>query len=112
MSLLLPKSRIIRSGSHRRFISKLPCCISGIERQTQAAHIRSGWLGMGIKPSDELCIPLSWKLHAKQHQQSEKKFWEPYGGVERAKELAKELYKVSGDMNQALVIVSIWRNHV
>jgi hypothetical protein len=90
----------IRSEKHRRFIASLPCCVSGLQGQTQAAHIRTQTGGgMGLKPSDIWCIPLSVVEHQRQHnfKGGEKAYWELHGGTEKFKELAKNLWVYSGD---------------
>lgn len=102
-----PKQEIIRDAGHRRFISDLPCCVSGLENNTQAAHIRHGeQAGLGRKPDDRLCTPLSWYFHSIQHKMgSEINFWEPYGGVDKAKQLARDLYAVTGNHDAALKLI-------
>lgn len=100
------KQKPIRSEKHRRFIASLPCCVSGVSGQTQAAHIRSGFFGMGAKPGDDLCVPLSWKEHDRQHKCGERKFWEPYGGIQEAKELAQHLYRFTGNEDMARQLIA------
>ena len=55
-------------GKHR-------CLITGAE-MPDGAHIRHGFYGMGIKPGDDLIIPLAHRLHAEQHQVGEERFWD------------------------------------
>ena len=89
------KTKRFRSENYRRWIASLPCLVSKIEGRTQCAHIRSGLSGgMGLKPGDNWCVPLSWSEHARQHQRGERKFWEEYGGVLRAKETATALFEI------------------
>jgi hypothetical protein len=89
------KTAPIRSEKHRRYIASLPCCVSGLEGSTQAAHVRSGTNGgMGMKPSDEFCVPLSFEEHARQHRLGERIYW---AGPEIAIRLAKDLYAVTGN---------------
>lgn len=108
--MLIPKNKPIRSERHRRFIASLCCVVSGA-RDVQAAHIRTGNLcGVGMKPSDEVCIPLSCREHALQHEIGEVNYWKPYGGVERATGLAKALYGVSGNREAAMELIIQWRN--
>ncbi len=88
---------MIRSKKHLRFIASLPCITTGLEGSTQAAHIRSGFYGLGIKPDDSLVVPLSWQEHARQHSEGEGVFWLDFGGVQRAKDFAVRLYENTGD---------------
>jgi len=76
----------------------------------QAAHIRDGCFSAGMKPCDSLCVPLNWAEHARQHREGEQDFWEAYGGIERAKKLAKDLYKVSGNYDAAIELIREFRN--
>lgn len=108
--MLIPKNKPIRSRKHRFFIASLPCVITGAH-DVQAAHLRfQNGGGMGLKPSDEYCLPLSCLEHALQHKMGEVKYWEQYGGIERAKKLAKDLYRVSGDREAAMELIIQWRN--
>ena len=92
--MLIPKINPKRSRAYRQWIASLPCAVTGA-RDVQAAHIRSGTLGgMGFKPSDKWCVPLSVNSHRLQHAVGEEKFWAQYGGIERAKELAQDLYEI------------------
>lgn len=97
-----PKLPKLKNEKHRRFIASLQCCVSGIQGRTQCAHIRSGNAGMGMKSPDFYCVPLSVEMHQLQGEIGEQKFWEPYGGIERAKELAAVLWVVSGNTDMAL----------
>lgn len=107
--MLIPKKEYIRDNRHRKFIASLPCCVSG-NVETQAAHIRSNnGGGMGLKPCDSQCVPLSWIEHARQHTHGEEIFWKPYGGIEKAKQLASDLYAVSGDLEAGKKLVREFR---
>lgn len=110
MSLLIPKHNYIDDIKHRKWIANLPCIISGSD-EVQAAHIRSGnKAGLGKKPSDDCIVPLSCTLHTEQHSMSEVKFWDRYGGIDKATALAKELYTVTGDNIEGLTAIARWRN--
>lgn len=104
--MMLPKQDRKREPKHRAWIASLPCCVSGIHGETQAAHISSGRASMGMKQSDHSCVPLSWQEHAKQHSMSEIKYWEPHGGIEKAKGLANALAVKSGDTDYALMLLA------
>lgn len=106
--MLIPKQNRIRSEKHRRFIASLPCCVSGAA-DVQCAHIRAGCYSAGFKPGDNLCVPLSCYQHDKQGKMGELPFWEQYGGIEKAKELAKALYAISGDREAAIQLLIEFR---
>jgi len=76
----------------------------------QCAHIRRGLAGgIGFKPSDVRCVPLSCAQHTLQGEIGEVKFWYPYGGWERAVVLAKALYDISGNTEKAIILINEWR---
>jgi len=102
------KQEIIRSEKHRRFIASLPCCVTGL-KNCQAAHIRSGCYSMGMKPCDSLTVPLHWQEHNRQHVFGEETFWLPFGGIEAAKKLAKDLYTNTGDYIKCCEIIGAFR---
>lgn len=101
----------VRDEKHRRWVASLPCCVSGAQGQSQAAHIRHRNAGMGMKSSDNYCLPLSWQEHTIQHNFSggEVGYWEQYGGIEKAKELANALYLKTGDTDYAFVLIGRFR---
>lgn len=107
------KKKPFRSEKYRRWIAGLPCCATSIEGSTQCAHIRHGLLGgVGLKPSDEWCVPLAWQSHDTQHRIGEKNFWALFGGVDKAKELAQELYRIYQEDdrdNKALIALERFR---
>jgi hypothetical protein len=68
--------------------------------EVQCAHIRAGTFGgMGLKPSDSMCVPLCVKCHSRQHSEGERVFWGV--NLEAAKELASALFLRTGDQNEA-----------
>ncbi len=98
----------IRDVKHRRWIASLPCCVTGVSGYSQAAHIRHGHAGgLGLKPSDDLCVPLHFMSHATQHRVGEVEYWGDR--LEAAKKLAKDLYAVSGDTMAALRLIAGFR---
>lgn len=103
------KQKRIRDKKHLKFIASLPCCVSGAHGITQAAHIRHGVSGIGIKPCDRLTVPLSYIMHDRQHQIGELKFWGDIDGIEKSKNLAMDLYEISGDRNSALILIAKFR---
>lgn len=107
--MLIPKENRIRDKKYRKWIASLPCCISGVVGMTQAAHIRHGCLSAGMKPCDSLCVPLSYIMHDRQHKTSELSFWSGENGIERAKQLAKRLYEIRFNTEQALIEIARFR---
>lgn len=105
---MLKESRI-RDKKHLKFIASLPCCVSG-HTDVQAAHIRNGCLSCGMKPSDSKTVPLYWKEHLKQHETSEKKYWESFGGVEKALLLASFLYENTGNKEACLSYINKFKS--
>lgn len=96
-----------RDPKHLKFIRSLPCCITGLRGMVEAAHIRSGTDGgMGLKPSDCWTVPLTHAQHYKQHQVGERRFWDD---LDRARQLARDLYAVTGDMDAALKLIVEFR---
>jgi len=99
-----------RNNAHLDFIRSLPCCCCGNNIETEAAHIRTGELAYGKrptggqeKPSDQWTVPLCNRHHTEQHKGSEKAFWKaqninPYV-------LAMSLYLRSGDYEMAMYIL-------
>jgi hypothetical protein len=101
------KTKPVRSEKHRRFIASLPCCVTGREGSTQAAHVRIGTLcGLGLKPSDEFCVPLSVAMHERQHRMGERRFW---ADPDIAIQLAKALHAVTGNYEAGEKLVRNFR---
>lgn len=100
-----------KDRKHLAFIRKLPCIISGTDQQIEAAHIRyqtDG--GTSLKPSDFWTVPLNTMVHKKQHNIGEKSFWEGNGyTLEEVKQLARDLYAVSGDEQKARDLIREFR---
>ena len=95
-----------RDKEHLAFIRTLPClkCFS----KSVAAHLRKGTDGsISKKPSDKWTIPLCQKCHDEQHKIGEVTFW---GDIDQVKELAQELYAISGDYEAALGLIVRYRN--
>lgn len=110
--MLIPKANYVRDKKHRIFIASLPCLITGRD-DVQAAHIRKGnGGGVGLKPSDEFCVPLSVDQHRLQGEIGEVGFWQPYLGYKRASKLAKSLYKATGDRGKSLELIAEWKNEI
>lgn len=96
------KTPKIRDRKHRKFIASLPCAICP-RTDVQAAHVRKGnGGGMGLKPSDEFCVPLCVEHHQVQGEMGEVNFWFPFGGYQEATKLALRLYELTGNHDAAL----------
>ncbi len=57
---------------------KLPCVVC-LKSPCDAAHIRIGFSGIGIKPGDDRVLPLCREHHSEQHSTGEKTFWKKVG---------------------------------
>jgi hypothetical protein len=98
---MLKKNKPWRSKKYREWIKSLPCCVSG-QPADDAHHItHTGQGGMGTKPGDNYCIPLTRELHTLLH--ADPKGWETTYGkqadhLEKILQLAvKEKMLSSGD---------------
>lgn len=68
------------------FLRTKPCCVCGKEGETQACHIRIGFLAMQKKPDDRYAVPMCAWHHAEQHGMNEVAFWgarDPFAIAER-----------------------------
>lgn len=109
----------IENKRHRRFVASLPCCACGLQGRSQAAHIRTGNnAGASYKSGDDCTVPLcTLPFDGKKfvngcHEiqgKGERKFWEPFGGSERATDLANNLYSVSGNYEAAFDLLAGFR---
>jgi hypothetical protein len=95
---------------HLAFIRGLPCVVCGNNIQTEAAHIRYGFLragkrptGGGEKPDDDFTVPLCNACHLNQHSVGELTFWGK-SGID-AILLALALCRISGDQELGEEIV-------
>lgn len=106
----LMKRPRIKNSAHLDFIRALPCCCCGDNTSTEAAHIRSGNLAYGKrptggaeKPSDCWALPLCSTEHREQHEGSEEAFWAKHNINPYV--LAMSLYLRSGDYEMAITIL-------
>lgn len=73
----MKKKTCHRDAAYLDYIRSQPCMVSGSTLEVVAHHVRClGGGGMGIKPSDYLCVPLTAELHAQLHQMGEWTFYE------------------------------------
>jgi hypothetical protein len=100
----------IHDEKHLDFIRSLPCVSCGDDTATEAAHLRSGSLrygkkptGMQEKPSDRWALPLCSRDHRRQHQGNELEFWANEGVNPFV--LAMTLHDVTGDHETAMQVL-------
>jgi hypothetical protein len=106
------QARRVMDDSHRRFIASLPCIVSRVEGQSQAAHLRfaSSAYGKPItggsqKADDCWTLPLSAALHDEQHRAGNEIAWWASKGIADPLVLCLRLYAVSGDEVAARKII-------
>lgn len=63
---LKPKSGR-RDKKYRDWIHSQPCALSG-QWDVVMHHVRTNFLGLGLKPDDRYCIPISIDLHLEGHR--------------------------------------------
>ena len=101
-----------KNNAHLAFIRALPCIVSGVEGRTQAAHLRFASVeygkpitGIGGKPDDLWCLPLSVEMHDEQHRAGDELAWWQSKGISDPLRLCLRLYSVTGDEVAAKKIV-------
>ncbi|SNZ21670.1 hypothetical protein [Cohaesibacter gelatinilyticus] len=93
-------------------IRELPCILTGVW-PVEAAHLRSGCLGLGKrdtgmqeKPDDAYVVPLSPAKHREQHSMNEIEFWKAHGFEWRdIVAIAQALYQHRNDLEARHVII-------
>lgn len=96
------------NSRHTKFVKGLACVKCGIH-PCDPAHIRVGTDGgANLKPSDIYVVPLCRRHHDLQHNKGERTFWGK--DLERAIELAKYLYSVSGDIVKGFRAIARFRH--
>lgn len=63
--------------------------------------------GVGMKPEDNLTVPLCVFCHMRQHNEGEKSFWGDR--LDEAKCLAHRLFACTGDRQTALEEIAGWK---
>jgi hypothetical protein len=98
------QARAVKDDSHRKFVSGLPCIVSGVEGKTQVAHVRFASAeygkpitGTSTKADDCFVLPLSVEMHDEQHRAGDELAWWRSKGVSDPLRLCLRLYSVSGD---------------
>lgn len=66
--MTLQKQKHWRSKKYREFVARQPSILSGIiDRNVAHHHRKSSDGGIGIRPSDVYCVPLTWDEHVLVH---------------------------------------------
>lgn len=106
------QARRVVDNSHREFVAKLPCIVSGVEGRTQVAHLRFASsahvkpiTGGSTKPSDCWVLPLSIEMHAEQHATGDEIAWWKSKGINDPLKLCLLIYAFSGDETEARKII-------
>lgn len=106
------QARSVKDSSHRKFVSGLPCIVSGVEGRTQVAHLRFASAEYGkpitggsVRPDDVWVLPLSVEMHDEQHRAGDELAWWQSKGIADPLKLALRLYAVTGDEVAARKIV-------
>lgn len=70
-----------RSPAYLAFVRTRPCVVTGREgEEVVAHHVRClGGGGMGLKPPDWMCLPITAVEHSKLHQTGEASYWKARG---------------------------------
>jgi len=77
----LNKTKPFRDKKYLSWIKSLPCCATGATDCIDAHHITgSGQGGMGTKPGDNYCIPLTREMHTLLHHNPAR--WEDAYGLQ------------------------------
>lgn len=72
--MINPKQDRIRDRKYLDWLHDQPCVLSGNPSGNDPAHIRYGCFSGGMKPSDDLVLPLRHDLHTMQDR-GELSFW-------------------------------------
>ncbi len=80
MTLQFPKPVTLRNRRYLDWLRTQPCIVTGMYgnefNAVDPAHIRAnGSGGMGVKPADDLALPLLHSEHVRQHQIGEITYW-------------------------------------
>jgi len=110
--MLIPKHVTIRDPKHLEWLRGLPCVKTGY-RPCDACHIRTQTDGaMSKKPSDSWTIPMHRTEHSKQHSWGEFTYFHGDEGLDLAKQLAQDLYAVTGKTYEAIKLITAARKEI
>ena len=78
---MIPKPISHRDAEYLAFVRRRPCVVTGVEGDSVVAHhVRClGGGGMGLKPSDYMCLPLDTIEHSRLHAFGEERYWRAKG---------------------------------
>lgn len=100
--MTISRSKPLRNKRHRQFVNQLPCAVCHAE-PSECAHVRIGFLALGMKPGDNLTVPLCAGCHRTgpkaQHSMNESAFWAMHR-IDPVT-LALHLWNVSGNYEVA-----------
>ena len=74
MTVLLPKQQRVRDRKYLDSVRDGVCILTNTPNP-DPSHIRYGCLSAGMKPGDDLVLPLNHALHGMSHNIGEVKFW-------------------------------------
>lgn len=73
--MMLPKSQPIRDRKYLDWVRTQPCLVTG-RADVEPAHLRLlGEGGVGMKPGDNLVLPLHYEIHRRQSSEGEGAVW-------------------------------------
>ena len=73
--MLLPKSQPIRDRKYLDWVRTQRCIVTG-RADVEPAHLRLlGAGGVGVKPGDDLVLPLHYEIHRRQSTEGEGAVW-------------------------------------
>jgi hypothetical protein len=106
------------AADHLAFIRRLPSVVSGSWANIEAAHIRytdpdyqKQNPGVGMKPDDCWCVPLTAAEHREQHAFGDEKGWWASKGIDPCL-VALKLFARSGNDAAGEAIISEARKHL
>ncbi len=102
--MMFSKFKRIRNKAHLAFVRTLPCVKCFLEDQIEAHHLTLGVNNaMARKAGDDCCLSLCRKHHFFLHAHGEFSFWS--GLPERALELAKKIFDITGNRDKAIELI-------
>jgi len=103
------KKLTYRNKKYLEYIRSLTCCATGDDWNVVAHHVRIGQGGgMGLKPSDYRCIPLTADQHGALHQMGERTYYNNFQvdpDVEMSDNLQSYLIRTLEDMEPSEKVV-------
>jgi len=93
------KQKTGRSKKYMAFVRTLKSSVSGKEWEIIAHHVRCmGGGGMGMKPSDYLCVPLTSEEHHDLHTKGEPSFWSKWDSSPEEAVLSTQLMYLAREL--------------